>query len=280
MNVCGLRKKLNYPEFLNFVCNYDILCFTETKTDNTDVIDIPGYIVLMKNRFDVAKVKSGGLILAVKENLIEYIDIITSDCKFVFWFKLSKKVVNLNSDILFGIVYIPPENTRYSSADCFTDIEQELMNFSKTSEHVCLLGDFNSRTGKLKDYVYLDNFLANHNKLDEETRLSLEDVNILLESNILHRENIDIHCNNYGYKFIEFCRNNNLFIVNGRIGENKLTCKDSSTVDYVVCNAFLFKLFKGYIIHDYSNLYSDVHCPITFEICKKNSRISTRKQFS
>ena len=35
---------------------------------------------------------------------------------------------------------------------------------------------------------------------------------------------------------------NNLFIVNGRIGENKLTCKDSSTVDYVVSNAFLFKL--------------------------------------
>ena len=103
--------------------------------------------------------------------------------------------------------------------------------------------------------------------------MSLEDVNILLESDILHGENIDIHCNNYVYKFIEFCRNNNLFIVNGRIGENKLTCKDSSTVDYVVCNAFLFKLFKGYIIHDYSNLYSDVHCPITFEICKNTVEI-------
>ena len=120
---------------------------------------------------------------------------------------MSKK--NLNSDVLFGIVYLPPENTRYSSADCFTDIEQELMNFSKTSENVCLLGD-KSRTGRLKDYVYLDNFLANHNNLDEETRLSSEDVNILLESNILHSENIDIHCNNYGCKFIEFCRNNNL----------------------------------------------------------------------
>ena len=130
MNVCGLRKKLNFSEFFNFVCNYDILCFTETKTDNTDVIDIN--IVFMKNRFDVAKVKSGGFILAVKENLIEYSDVITSDCKFVLRFKLSKKVVNLNSDILFGIVYIPPENTQYSSADCFTDIEQELMNFSKT----------------------------------------------------------------------------------------------------------------------------------------------------
>ena len=89
----------------------------------------------------------------MEEYRIEYIDIITSDCKFVFWFKLSKKVVNSNSDILIGIVNIPAENIRFSSADCFTDIEQELMNFSKTSEYVCLLGDFNSRTGRLKDYV-------------------------------------------------------------------------------------------------------------------------------
>ena len=62
-----------------------------------------------------------------------------------------------------------------------------------------------------------------------------------------------IHCNNYGYKFIEFCRNNDMFIVNGGIGENKLTCKHSSTVEYVVCNACLFKLKRWYLIHDYNN---------------------------
>lgn len=125
LNVCGLRKIFNYPDFLNFVCRYDILCFTEIKTDNTDVIDIPGDFVLMKKIFDITKVKSGGLIFVVKENLMEYIDITTSDYKFVFWFKLSKKVLNLNLDILSGIVYIPQENTQYSSVDCFTDIEQE-----------------------------------------------------------------------------------------------------------------------------------------------------------
>ena len=49
----------------------------------------------MKNRFDIAKVKSGGIILVVRENLVKYVDVITSDCKYVFWFKLSKKFVNL-----------------------------------------------------------------------------------------------------------------------------------------------------------------------------------------
>ena len=45
LNVCGLRKKLQYPDFVTFVCKYDILCLTETKTDNTDVINIPGFVV-------------------------------------------------------------------------------------------------------------------------------------------------------------------------------------------------------------------------------------------
>ena len=34
LNVGGLMTKLNYPEFNEFVNNYDILC--ETKTDSTD----------------------------------------------------------------------------------------------------------------------------------------------------------------------------------------------------------------------------------------------------
>ena len=51
--------------------------------------------VYMKNRFDIAKVKTGGIILVVREYLVKYVDVITSDCKYVFWFKLSKKFVNL-----------------------------------------------------------------------------------------------------------------------------------------------------------------------------------------
>ena len=103
---------------------------------------------------------------------------------------------------------------------------------------------------------------------------------ILLETDILHREKNDIQCNDYGYNSSSSVKIITFFIVNGLIEENKLTCKDSSTVVSDIFNAFLFKLLKGYIIHDYSNSYSDVHCPITFEICSKYSRNSTWKQFS
>lgn len=73
----------------------------------------------------------------------------------------------------------------------------------------------------------------------------------------------------------EICQNNNIFIVNGRIGEDKLTCKNSSTVDYVICSVLMFKLFENFYIHNFCNLYSDVHCPITFEL-KSHYHIETR----
>ena len=34
-----------YPEFLELVNDYDILCFVETKTGDVDEIDLPGFII-------------------------------------------------------------------------------------------------------------------------------------------------------------------------------------------------------------------------------------------
>lgn len=39
LNVCGLKNKLEYPEFKTMLNMYDIVCLTETKFDNLDVVD-------------------------------------------------------------------------------------------------------------------------------------------------------------------------------------------------------------------------------------------------
>jgi hypothetical protein len=124
----------------------------------------------------------------------------------------------------------------------------------------------------------LDNFLANHNDFDDETRQSLEECNVLIDSNIpLERTNVDNNCINYGNKLIDLCRNNNLFIVNGRIGESRLTCKDSCTIDYVICSAVLFQSVKNFFVHDFCNLYSDVHCAISFNVISQQTSIETKQ---
>ena len=43
INVCGLKRRAEYPEFSDILSKYDLLCVTETKLGQTDVVSVPGY---------------------------------------------------------------------------------------------------------------------------------------------------------------------------------------------------------------------------------------------
>jgi hypothetical protein len=48
INVCGLVKRIQYPEFMELIEGYDILCFIETKTDDFSSLII-GYKSLLRS---------------------------------------------------------------------------------------------------------------------------------------------------------------------------------------------------------------------------------------
>ena len=54
LNCCGLKHKLQYPEFQEVLSANDSICLVESKTGDTDEILLPGYIVIMKNRIKFA----------------------------------------------------------------------------------------------------------------------------------------------------------------------------------------------------------------------------------
>ena len=58
-----------------------ILCFVETKTDDADEINLPGFDVIMKNRFKINRTKSGDV--AFKKHLGDFIHSLESDSKYV-----------------------------------------------------------------------------------------------------------------------------------------------------------------------------------------------------
>ena len=142
INVCGLVKRIQYPEFMELIEGYDILCFVETKTDDADEINLPGFILHMKNRFTFKRVKSGGIILAYKTELSNFVNIVESESKYILWFKLNKSLFHLPQDVLFGTVYVPPENSKYCIGDPFNEIENELLDFSTNFENICIIGDW------------------------------------------------------------------------------------------------------------------------------------------
>lgn len=125
LNVCGIKTRLNYAEFTDFISKYDIIGLTETKTDDSDSISLPGYVLFTKNRHTLSNVRSGGILVAIRESIVKYVHIIKTDCKYALWFKISKSLFNTCEDVLFGVCYIPPEGSKYSSNDCFLEIEQD-----------------------------------------------------------------------------------------------------------------------------------------------------------
>ena len=74
----------------------------------------------------------------------------------------------------------------------------------------------------------------------------------------------------YGYNLLNMCKNNDLFILNGRIGSDftcpTLTCKNKSPVDYFISSAHILPIIKDLQVHEFSCLLSDAHSPVSFAI--------------
>lgn len=87
-----------------------------------------------------------------------FIQFSDSDSDFVQWLRVKDVVTNIGTCtyLLVGCIYIPQENTKYSSKDAFIEIKNEMFIFSINDECICRLGDFNVKTGILQDFVQPD----------------------------------------------------------------------------------------------------------------------------
>ena len=65
---------------------------------------------------------------------------------------------NLSEDLIFGSVYIPPENSRFLNNEDLNELENEINHFCSVNKFVILAGDKNSKTGNMTDFVTTDRF--------------------------------------------------------------------------------------------------------------------------
>jgi hypothetical protein len=82
----------------------------------------------------------------------------------------------------------------------------------------------------------------------------------------LNRISMDKSKNKLGNLLLIFCKGNSMFIVNGRVGNDKnigrFTCRNASVVDYCITSPELLKLFFDFDILESSKLFSNVHAPL------------------
>ncbi|VDI33237.1 Hypothetical predicted protein [Mytilus galloprovincialis] len=96
----------------------------------------------------------------------------------------------------------------------------------------------------------------------------MNSINALYELGIpIKRSSKDIsNINNYGHKLLEFCKNLDLYIVNGRISNDQLvgavTTSKNTLIDYAIVSPMLFKCFSYFNIENFDPILSDIHCPV------------------
>ena len=263
-----MKTKVEFPDFTEMIETYDILCISETFLDETENISVPGYSFLSKPRKMHYYRKSGGLGIFVKSTLSQNIELIETDSEYGLWIKLKKSLLSLDQDIVIGAIYVPPEQSRFCNDDEWLLLNNEITDLNNRYDYLILTGDMNARTGQENDYISADEFLLNHFGLNDES-ITFFDRSDLLTYHDLHaiRTSKDATKNSNGRKLLELCRNNNLFILNGRCDMDKnigqYTYRESSVIDYSIVSANCVKLVLHFQITETDDIFSDGHSLIS-----------------
>ena len=149
---------MKIPKFTEMINTYDIIALQETKLDDVDCVELPGYTIICQNRKKISRYRSGGTAFIFKSSLNHHIVPIKSDSKLIQWIRISKNITNTDEDVYCGNIYIPPQGSKFASQDPYLEIQTELNEHCSDNKYILLLGDFNSRTGTSPDNTITDYF--------------------------------------------------------------------------------------------------------------------------
>ena len=242
INVNGLKGKLKSPDFERYILHFEFIFLSETKLNNIEILHIDGFSLFSKNR-QKCKHTSGGVALLVKTEMKNSVTLLDTVCENVVLCRIDASI--LGKPVILGSVYIPPKNSRYSKIDIFDDIEQEITEGNRASHDIVLAGDFNARTGMIKENLHDSLDIFNENQKD-----------------ICDRKSEDCVINNYGHRLVELCSNLNIIIINGRAGTDsgKVICKNASLVDYFICSPSLLNQVVSFKVYTFDLMFSYVQC--------------------
>ena len=256
--MCGHKSKVKLLDFEEFIQKYKLICLTETKLDELDDVTVPNYKIFTTNR-KIKRRASGGVAVLVHNSLSDYTTVLDTDIKSTIWIRLDKSIL-----IVFGLIYNPPENSPYADISFFYQIENTIVDIISQNSNagICLLGDFNVRTGVLSDRMES----INTKYEDENVMLDNDDASCTTSQSGRLRSNSEKNINQMGRRLIDMCRILNLHMLNGRYGADneigKPTCKNWSIVNYIIISEKL-AIISDFNILDFDGTLSDIHCPIS-----------------
>ena len=144
-------------------------------------------------------------------------------------------------------MYIPPQGTKYAPEDPYLQIQEELYKYSEDNRHILLFWDFNSRYKNLPDLIKSDEYISDIHGMQDVYAESNVLFNLFDKHKIpLGKKKADDCSDGFGNNLLDMCRNNDLFIFNGRVHvgseyiQPRLTYKNKSSINYFIGSAYFF----------------------------------------
>ncbi|CAG2217680.1 unnamed protein product [Mytilus edulis] len=238
-------------------------------------LSIPGYDCFLYARRKSKSIQGGGIVILIKECFSNKISIETCIHDTIIWLNIEKDIVTSDKNLFIACVYIPPVRSNFYklyNCDLFVDLENSIELYSSLGD-VILLGDTNSRTGAIDDFVSNDSIHSTiRNRLDD-----IFDYSADIELNV--RNNPDNNTNCYGPKLISLCKASGLRILNGRHKNgfaNDFTfcgANGMSVIDYLLVPVSLFPIVRQLIVSNFTT-FSDhafLHIQLSLLCNKQNS---------
>ena len=259
---------------MNNLLNYDFVVLTETKCNDIDTevlsdkLDKLGYFILYKNIQKLSVHRSGRIAIFASAIIKDKTKLCPLENPACLWFFITKSIFGYDKDVLCGVVYIPPEGSKYSDVGLFDDLSLNLVHMSPDNKYyVLIILDFNSRTANQSDVSQVDFMYPND--ISDDTDNPVLDGDTLASFSIPETRCSDKICNNYGNRLIDFCKSSSICIFNARIGSDNLTGEfttiKNSVIDYCISSPNLLSYRSEYNILDFDPLFSDIHSGTDFE---------------
>ena len=149
----GLQNKLRYNILQDCAEKFDILALSETLTNELETNAFPNHTLHFPRNETTTAGRLGGFrgICVLTKTDITNSSIIDLKGLHYFWLKVTCKET-LRS-MLVCAMYIPHENSRHWHAELFDHLTEDMLLLSNHDLPYIILGDLNSRTGNLPDFL-------------------------------------------------------------------------------------------------------------------------------
>ncbi|CAG2188723.1 unnamed protein product [Mytilus edulis] len=254
-NVHGLGDKIDDPFFLNNIKS-DINILLETWKGECEEFKVKGFNLISKCRKKKkgSRRYSGGIIIYIRKEYMKGISYLkdASLSENRLWLKVDKYFFGLSDDIYICASYIPPVSSTHFEND-FIMLDHELSTLSNRGK-ILVIGDLNSRTGELPDYIKNDSLQINN---FDGSDLLPPDYAIDIENKRINQDKV---LNTHGKNLLDLCLSSGLRIVNGRLLGDSLgyytymSKNGFSTVDYALVSESLLSSVQYFKTNDFTYL--------------------------